>query len=144
MFIAVINENFTVAEEAKRSKQASFWATEQARSELGRPSWMRVLNPYRWFKANPVTVRVHGLPNSLMLRVQKSMVNGYNSTGGGGGLSGGGGGSGSGSGSNADGPAGPGAEELLGATGPDGSARPRVPGLVSIFSASRVNFRCQV
>lgn len=76
MFIAVINENFQVAEEAKKSEQASkFWATRNARE--GKPTWMRVLNPYRWFKANPVTVRVDELPSGLVLPMQKNLVVGY-------------------------------------------------------------------
>lgn len=78
MFIAVINENFEVAEEAKKSKQMTkFWATQKARE--GKPSWMRVLNPYRWFKANPVTVRVDELPSGLVLPMQKNLVVGYGS-----------------------------------------------------------------
>ncbi len=76
MFIAVINENFAVAEEAKKEKQVSkFWETQKARE--GKPSWMRVLNPYRWFKANPVTVRVDELPSGLILPMQKNLVVGY-------------------------------------------------------------------
>ncbi|KAI6144232.1 Ion transport protein-domain-containing protein [Pisolithus tinctorius] len=50
MFIAVINENFSVAEEAKKEKQASnYWARHH------RPHGR--LNPYQWFKADPVTVK---------------------------------------------------------------------------------------
>lgn len=122
MFIAVINENFDVAEEAKKSKQASkFWATQKAKSDLGKPSWMRVLNPYRWFRANPVTVRVDELPNSLVLPMQKNLVVGYSSGGGGGG----------GLGSGGSGMVVPGAEELL-PNGSGGSGRSRATGLVSI------------
>lgn len=77
MFIAVINENFEVAEEFKRSKQASsYWAMHK--SEEARPSWVRNLNPYRWFKANPVTVKVDDLPSNLVLPMQKSLVQDYN------------------------------------------------------------------
>jgi len=75
MFIAVINENFDVAEEAKKSKQASTFWEQKARE--GKPSWFRVLNPYRWFKASPITVRVDELPSGLVLPMQKKMVNGY-------------------------------------------------------------------
>jgi hypothetical protein len=65
-----------VAEEAKKSEQASkFWETQKARE--GKTSWMRVLNPYRWFKANPVTVKVDELPSALILPMQKSLVTGY-------------------------------------------------------------------
>ncbi|KAF8632710.1 hypothetical protein AX15_001734 [Amanita polypyramis BW_CC] len=78
MFIAVLNENFSVAEELKKSKQASsYWAT-QRNSEEARPSWMHNLNPYRWLKANPVTVKVDNLPSNLVLPMQKSLVQDYN------------------------------------------------------------------
>lgn len=81
MFVAVINENFAVAEEAKKEKQVDkFWETQNARE--GKPSWMRVLNPYRWFKANPVTVRVAELPSGLVLPMQKNLVVGYSNTSG--------------------------------------------------------------
>ncbi|PFH47046.1 hypothetical protein AMATHDRAFT_77384 [Amanita thiersii Skay4041] len=73
MFIAVINENFSVAEELKKSKQASkYWATQEINQ--GKPSWTRKLNPYRWMKANPVTVKVDNLPSNLVLPMQKSLV----------------------------------------------------------------------
>ena len=75
MFIAVINENFDVAEEAKKSKQVSTFWEQKARE--GKPSWVRVLNPYRWFRANPITVRVDQLPSGLVLPMQKNLVNGY-------------------------------------------------------------------
>lgn len=45
MFIAVINENFDVAEEQKRSQQASnYWSTHQV--QAGKATWVRRLNPY--------------------------------------------------------------------------------------------------
>ncbi|KAF8639058.1 hypothetical protein AX17_001754 [Amanita inopinata Kibby_2008] len=73
MFIAVINENFSVAEELKKSKQASnYWATQEINE--GKPSWARRLNPYRWVKANPVTVKVDDLPSNLVLPMQKSII----------------------------------------------------------------------
>ncbi|KAJ7487241.1 Ion transport protein-domain-containing protein [Mycena galericulata] len=77
MFIAVINENFDVAEEAKKGKQAtSYWA--QQTPQEGRTAWLRRLNPYRWIRARPVEVRVEALPASLVLPMQKSLVQGYN------------------------------------------------------------------
>ncbi|ESK91833.1 calcium channel subunit cch1 [Moniliophthora roreri MCA 2997] len=76
MFIAVINENFQVAEEHKKSKQASqYWATH--RVESGRSTWMRRLNPYRWVRANPVKVKVENLPSNLVLPMQKALVQDY-------------------------------------------------------------------
>lgn len=76
MFIAVINENFDVAEEAKKGKQASnYWEAQKAQRKV---SWMRKLNPYRWVKANPVTVHVEHLPSNLILPMQKTLVQDYN------------------------------------------------------------------
>ncbi|KAF9265047.1 hypothetical protein L218DRAFT_899321 [Marasmius fiardii PR-910] len=76
MFIAVINENFQVAEEQKKSKQASqYWATH--RVQAGRVTWMRRLNPYRWVRANPVKVKVENLPSNLVLPMQKTLVQDY-------------------------------------------------------------------
>ncbi|KAF6754799.1 high-affinity cell membrane calcium channel [Ephemerocybe angulata] len=76
MFIAVINENFDVAEEAKKGKQASnYWSQQQANK--GSASWIRKLNPYRWIKASPVTVKVENLPANLVLPMQKTLVQDY-------------------------------------------------------------------
>jgi voltage-dependent calcium channel len=77
MFIAVINENFNVAEESKNGKQASnYWASHQP--QHGSASWLRRLNPYRWVKANPVKVKVENLPSNLVLPMQKALVQDYN------------------------------------------------------------------
>ncbi|KAI0698022.1 Ion transport protein-domain-containing protein [Cytidiella melzeri] len=76
MFIAVINENFDVAEEHKRSRQAShFWAAQ--RPEKARAAWVRRLNPYRWFEAKPKALAVDQLPSNLVLPMQKSLVQDY-------------------------------------------------------------------
>ncbi|KAH8826844.1 Ion transport protein-domain-containing protein [Flagelloscypha sp. PMI_526] len=74
MFIAVINENFDIAEEAKRSKQAqSFWA-QQSQGQRSSAGWLRKLNPYRWVQANPVTVQVPNMPANLVLPMKKTLV----------------------------------------------------------------------
>ncbi|KAJ7661709.1 Ion transport protein-domain-containing protein [Mycena rosella] len=76
MFIAVINENFDVAEEAKKGKQATnYW--EQQRPQAGHITWLRRLNPYRWIRASPVEVKVEALPANLVLPMQKSLVQDY-------------------------------------------------------------------
>jgi hypothetical protein len=81
MFIAVINENFNVAEESKKGQQATdYWATTHA-PHKGHVSWIRRLNPYRWVKAAPVSVRVDNLPSNLVLPMQKALVQDYNMTG---------------------------------------------------------------
>ncbi|KAG6853800.1 hypothetical protein C0991_001250 [Blastosporella zonata] len=75
MFIAVINENFEVAEELKKGEQASkYWASHQ--SQQGSASWLRRFNPYRWVRPNPVKVKVD-LPANLVLPMQKSLVQDY-------------------------------------------------------------------
>lgn len=77
MFIAVINENFEVAEESKRQQQASnYWATHQAYRAPAQ-SWFYRLNPYRWMKPNPVKVKVENLPSNLVLPVQKTVIQSY-------------------------------------------------------------------
>ncbi|KAE9397917.1 hypothetical protein BT96DRAFT_1020456 [Gymnopus androsaceus JB14] len=78
MFIAVINENFDVAEEQKRSQQASnYWSTHQV--QAGKVTWVRRLNPYRWVKANPVKLKVENLPSNLVLPMQQALVQEYKS-----------------------------------------------------------------
>lgn len=73
MFIAVINENFEIAEESKRSQQAShYWASHQPH-ETQIP-WLRRLNPYMWLKAQPKAIAVEQLPSSLVLPMQKTLV----------------------------------------------------------------------
>jgi hypothetical protein len=73
MFIAVINENFEVAEEHKKGKQTShFYSQQKARN--GTATWLRRLNPYRYIKANPVTVKVDNLPSNLVLPMQKVLI----------------------------------------------------------------------
>jgi hypothetical protein len=76
MFIAVINENFHVAEESKKDKQASkYWESRQP--QQASIPWLRRLNPYRWVKANPVKIRVENLPSNLVLPMQKALVQDY-------------------------------------------------------------------
>lgn len=76
MFIAVINENFDIAEEAKKGRQAShYWASQ--RQEKTQVSWMKKLNPYRWFAPAPKAIAVDNLPPSLVLPMQKALVQDY-------------------------------------------------------------------
>jgi len=80
MFVAVINENFEVVEESKKEQQASnYWADHLPhRAHKRSKSWFRRLNPYRWFKANPVRVQVDNLPANLVLPMQQSVIQDYN------------------------------------------------------------------
>ena len=76
MFIAVINENFDVAEEAKKGRQAShYWASQ--RQEKTQVSWTKKLNPYRWFAPAPKAIAVDNLPSGLVLPMQKALVQDY-------------------------------------------------------------------
>ena len=73
LFIAVINENFDVAEELKKGKQATRYM-EMQQSIQASPLWLRRLNPYRWFKANPKSIAVENLPSNLILPMQKAII----------------------------------------------------------------------
>ena len=76
MFIAVINENFEIAENSKKSRQASrYWAAH--RPQETRMPWLRRLNPYRWIKAQPKAIAVEQLPSDLILPMQKTLVDSY-------------------------------------------------------------------
>ncbi|KAJ6452267.1 Ion transport protein-domain-containing protein [Mycena sanguinolenta] len=77
MFIAVINENFDVAEEAKKGQQATNYWAEASKPTAAHTTWLRKLNPYRWIRASPVEVKVEALPANLVLPMQKSLVNDY-------------------------------------------------------------------
>ncbi|KIY44406.1 hypothetical protein FISHEDRAFT_51638 [Fistulina hepatica ATCC 64428] len=76
MFIAVLNENFEIAEESKRGQQATNFLASQRPGEV-QSAWLRKLNPYRWVRANPVKVKVDNLPSNLVLPMQKSLVQDY-------------------------------------------------------------------
>jgi hypothetical protein len=76
MFIAVINENFDVAEELKKSKQASnFWTNQQHQEK--KDSWFHRMNPYRWLDPKPKAIAVEHLPTNLVLPMQKALVQDY-------------------------------------------------------------------
>jgi len=77
MFIAVIDENFSVAEETKKRKQASDYWAQHHPQQVTHNSWTRKLNPYRWIKADPVRVKVENLPSNLVLPIQKTLVQDY-------------------------------------------------------------------
>jgi hypothetical protein len=77
MFIAVINENFSVAEEVKRSQQAKDYYRE-AESDRSRASWISRFNPYRWLKPSPRAIAVENLPSDLVLPMQEAVVQDYN------------------------------------------------------------------
>ncbi|KAG8944623.1 calcium channel protein [Tulasnella sp. 424] len=73
MFIAVINENFEVAEEQKRARQfdAYLRKTEPSSTQV---NWMEKWNPYNWVKAAPKSVAVESMPSGLVLPLKKAIV----------------------------------------------------------------------
>ena len=73
LFIAVINENFNVAEEKKREQQvAKHLANTQ--TTAGRFAWISRLNPYKYTKSNPKAIAVENLPSNLVLPLRKAIV----------------------------------------------------------------------
>ena len=77
MFIAVINENFEIAEEAKRSQQASLYFQTTQGPDKTWPPWIHRLNPYRLFKPSPRAIVVENFPSNLVLPMQKALVQDY-------------------------------------------------------------------
>jgi len=66
MFIAVINENFSVAEEAKRGMQASNYSEQRSQTTSGR--WTNMLNPYLWFRTTSTTANAENTsPTSVLM-----------------------------------------------------------------------------
>ena len=72
MFIAVINENFAIAEEQKRKQQmeAFIRKTEPVSAHV---SWIDRLNPYRLMKAHHNSIKVDTLPANLVLPLKQSV-----------------------------------------------------------------------
>lgn len=72
MFIAVINENFSVAEEQKRKQQIESFIrkTEPVSAHV---SWIERLNPYRLIKGRHKAVRVDSVPQNLILPLKQSI-----------------------------------------------------------------------
>ena len=73
MFIAVVQENFEIAEEEKRKRQVRAFirkADPKVKTETVINKW----NPYRFFKAKPKTLAVASIPSGLILNTQKSRV----------------------------------------------------------------------
>lgn len=73
LFIAVINENFQVAEETKREQQV---AEHLANRDItvGRFAWISKLNPYKYTKSKPKSLVVESLPSNLILPMRKAVI----------------------------------------------------------------------
>ncbi|EIW66778.1 hypothetical protein TREMEDRAFT_40774 [Tremella mesenterica DSM 1558] len=72
MFIAVINENFAVAEEQKRKQQIEAFIRKSEPVSV-HVSWIDRLNPYRLIKAHHRAVKVNALPANLVLPLKQSV-----------------------------------------------------------------------
>ena len=77
MFIAVINENFDIAEEAKRGQQANHYFQTTQGPDKTWAAWVHRLNPYRLFKPSPRAIVVENFPSNLVLPMQKALVQDY-------------------------------------------------------------------
>ena len=72
MFIAVINENFSVAEEAKRKMQES--SRSEQRSQTTSSRWANMLNPYTWLRSESTTVDARNASSTLILAEEETLV----------------------------------------------------------------------
>ena len=72
MFIAVINENFSVAEEAKREMQASNYSEQRGQTTSNR--WTNMLNPYLWLRTKSTTVNAENSSSTLVLGEAETLV----------------------------------------------------------------------
>ncbi|CAO3684026.1 unnamed protein product [Rhizopus microsporus] len=73
MFIAVLMENFEIAEEDKLKNQVLFFM-KKTESELNRKTVVSRWNIYRYFKPQPKGLDLTNIPNHLVLSVQKNVV----------------------------------------------------------------------
>ncbi|OCF43572.1 high-affinity cell membrane calcium channel [Kwoniella heveanensis CBS 569] len=72
MFIAVINENFAIAEEQKRKQQIEAFI-RKAEPQSAHVSWIDRLNPYRLMTARHTAVKVATLPPNLVLPLKQNI-----------------------------------------------------------------------
>nr|XP_019045668.1 high-affinity cell membrane calcium channel [Kwoniella bestiolae CBS 10118]OCF24598.1 high-affinity cell membrane calcium channel [Kwoniella bestiolae CBS 10118] len=72
LFIAVINENFAVAEEQKRKQQVEAFI-RRAEPQSAHISWIDRLNPYRLMSARHNAVKVGTLPPNLVLPLKQNI-----------------------------------------------------------------------
>ncbi|WWC88695.1 uncharacterized protein L201_003608 [Kwoniella dendrophila CBS 6074] len=72
LFIAVINENFAIAEEQKRKQQVEAFI-RRAEPQSAHISWIDRLNPYRLMSARHNAVKVGTLPPNLVLPLKQNI-----------------------------------------------------------------------
>ncbi|OBZ90459.1 Calcium-channel protein cch1 [Choanephora cucurbitarum] len=73
LFIAVLMENFEIAEEDKRRNQVENFM-KKTENELDKKTVVSRWNIYRYFKPKSTGLNVKNMPNNLVLSVQKSIV----------------------------------------------------------------------
>lgn len=73
LFIAVLMENFEIAEEDKRKRQVTQFM-EKTENELGQKTVVSRWNIYRYFKPQAKGLDVKNMPSNLVLSVQKNIV----------------------------------------------------------------------
>lgn len=72
MFIAVINENFSVAEKAKREMQVSNYSEQRRQTTTNR--WANMLNPYLWLRTESTVVNAGNPPSTSVLAEEQTLV----------------------------------------------------------------------
>ncbi|KAG1470308.1 hypothetical protein G6F56_002758 [Rhizopus delemar] len=73
MFIAVLMENFEIAEEDKRKNQVLSFM-KKTETEMNKKTVVSRWNIYRYFKPQPKGLNISSIPNNLILSVQKNVV----------------------------------------------------------------------
>ncbi|KAG2214396.1 hypothetical protein INT47_000952 [Mucor saturninus] len=73
MFIAVLMENFEIAENDKRKNQILHYM-KKTENEIDKKTVVSRWNIYRYFKAKPKELDVTNIPSNLVLSVQKNIV----------------------------------------------------------------------
>jgi hypothetical protein len=73
MFIAVLMENFEIAEEDKRQRQVQNFM-ERTENERSKKNVISRWNIYRYFRPKPKGLNITSIPNNLLLSVQKNIV----------------------------------------------------------------------
>lgn len=72
MFIAVISENFEIAEEEKHKKQIETFCQNANLSD--KEASIYKWNIYRYFQAKPKSLAVQSFPSNLIFQIQKYRV----------------------------------------------------------------------
>lgn len=73
MFISVLQENFSIAEETKKREQLAAFIQKTQPKDAEKKAISR-WNPYRYFRPNPKALEVSNLPPELVLPMKKNMV----------------------------------------------------------------------